>query len=472
MEFLGKDSFNSFSATPLGDRIQAQLLATFDATGVAGGNFRIVCAAAKPVSFCFSGASLFTQPQLASYEFIIEIEPEDLYLPHNLLSTAWEDLSAAVAEKRVRVFNPAEPLAGESTFRSLLHTYKEDGQACIRWTICAHDDLTFSLDLQGLPLSATAANSKQALVLDTTLSLRLASHNVVFPSFPDEYHIPGPAPIIFSDDPDRSKSLLAPHSPLLRHEVARLSWHLTTREYVNLQTAKLFSQSPREGHLSRPVCMAIDRHPKPSTSREFHSTPTLTDPAAGKNKGSDSVSHSRKYSTNLPSLFHSAIRSALSQQLSCPLDSPLIFQAESQLAQSISSSTWKRHISAWNSFSSFLSANGISLTWPLTLLILCQYSTWAHSYRHLHPHTIEAYLSSLNQVHQFLGFPDLRPRSDFLIQSLIKGSEHSRFYDPSPSPTRRTVTFSILKLLGHQIASSSWSLNSQLTVWTTALVAF
>jgi hypothetical protein len=90
----------------------------------------------------------------------------------------------------------------------------------------------------------------------------------------------------------------------------------------------------------------------------------------------------------------------------------------------------------------------------------------------LHPHTIEAYLSSLNQIHQLLGFPNLHARSDFLIQSLLKGSEHTRFYEPTPVSTRHTISFTILKLIGHQIASSHWSLNSQLTVWTTALVAF
>jgi hypothetical protein len=58
------------------------------------------------------------------------------------------------------------------------------------------------------------------------------------------------------------------------------------------------------------------------------------------------------------------------------------------------------------------------------------------------------------------------------VRSLLKGSEHARFYTSTSSPSRRTITFSILKLLGHQIASSHWSLNSQLTVWTTALTAF
>ncbi len=96
MEFYNKDSFSSFAFTPAGDQIDGRLLATLDATGVAGGNFRVICAAAKPVNFCFPGASIFVQPQLAGFEFIAETEPEELYFPHNLLSMGWEDLSAAV----------------------------------------------------------------------------------------------------------------------------------------------------------------------------------------------------------------------------------------------------------------------------------------------------------------------------------------------------------------------------------------
>ncbi len=472
MEFRKKDSFNSFTVSPSGDQINGRLLATFDATGVAGGNFRVICAATNPVNFCFSGASIYTQPQLAGFEFIAEIEPEDLYFPHNLLSTAWEDLSVAVAEKRIRVFNPADPQQDDTSFRSLLHSFKDDAQACFRWTLCTHDDLSISLDMQGLPMSAASATSKQALALDTAPSVKLASHNINFPSLPPELHIPGIAAVIFSDDPEKSESILMHQSPLLRHEIARLSWHFTSREYVGLQAAKLLASAPREGHFSRPLCSAVDRHPAPSTSREFFSTPVPSDPTAGKATGSEIRSLPRKYVDMCPSLFRLAIRSALSLQLSCPSNSPLLSQAEIQLARSISSSTWKRHVSAWNSFHLFLSSQNAQLSWPLSLPLLRQFSIWAHSSRHLHPHTIEAYLSSLSQIHQMLGFPNLHPRSDFLIQSFLKGSEHSRFYDPPPTQSRRTITFSILKLIGHQIASSSWPVNSQLTVWTTTLVAF
>ncbi len=72
-------------------------------------DFRIVSTTEKPVNFCFSNARLYTEPQLAGFKFIIELDPEDLYFPCNHLSTAWKDLAAAVAEKRIPVFNPGNP---------------------------------------------------------------------------------------------------------------------------------------------------------------------------------------------------------------------------------------------------------------------------------------------------------------------------------------------------------------------------
>jgi hypothetical protein len=60
MEFYHKDSFNSFTISPVGNRINGRLLATFDATGVAGGNFRIICAAVRPVRFCFGSKPLYS----------------------------------------------------------------------------------------------------------------------------------------------------------------------------------------------------------------------------------------------------------------------------------------------------------------------------------------------------------------------------------------------------------------------------
>ncbi len=97
----------------------------------------------------------------------MDVQPSDIVFPRNLLATAWEDVAGAVAEKRIRVFNPSNPELDETQFRRLLQGHKDETQACFRWNINTHYDLTFTLDLQGLPMSASAALAKPALQLDT-----------------------------------------------------------------------------------------------------------------------------------------------------------------------------------------------------------------------------------------------------------------------------------------------------------------
>ncbi len=132
MEFLETGCFNSYDIEPEGDYINGRLLAAFDATGLAGGNFRVACAAIERQSFGFSGALLYSQPQLAAFDFILEIRPGDIRFPRNQLATDWEDVAATVAEKRIKVFNPSDPEAGEVVFRHLIHDYKEEVHACFR----------------------------------------------------------------------------------------------------------------------------------------------------------------------------------------------------------------------------------------------------------------------------------------------------------------------------------------------------
>jgi hypothetical protein len=284
MEFLKTDRFNTYSFRPHGDEINGRLLATFDTVGIAGGNFKIIFAAADVKSFAFSGAQLYLHPSLAAFQFIIEVRPKDIVFPHNLLSTPWEDLAARVAEKRVRIFNPSDVTTTEATYQSLLNSLKGVADVCFRWTVSTHDDLSFTLDLQGLPMSATAATRKPALMLDTAPALLLASHLIIFPSFPSELSIPGPTPVIFSDDPSRSEETLLHQLPLLRHEMARLGWQFSSREYLDLHTATTLTSSPREGHFRRPLCSALDHHTKPPASQDFLSTPTPMDPAAAGTK--------------------------------------------------------------------------------------------------------------------------------------------------------------------------------------------
>jgi hypothetical protein len=126
----------------MGENITGRPLAVFDATGLAGGNFRIVCAAADCLSFCFSGPT----------------STASLSSPHSLHSQSpFNRLGGYVchraAEKWIKVFNPADLTAADkSVFRNLLYSLTEEAYSCFRWNVNTHSNLSFSIALQGLPM--------------------------------------------------------------------------------------------------------------------------------------------------------------------------------------------------------------------------------------------------------------------------------------------------------------------------------
>jgi hypothetical protein len=241
---------------------------------------------------------------------------------------------------------------------------------CFRWTVNVHEDLTFTLDLQGLPMSAAKATSKPALPLDSTPTALLSTHQMKCATFEPELHIPGPVPIFFSDDPEGSSKRILTGQPLLRHKMARLSWHFIQQEYIDLRTAASFLSSPREGHPTRPLCAAMDK-PSPPVTQEFCSTSKPNDNSAGKEIGRNNCYNNDKicvkYSMTLTQSFRAAIRSAISLALKRPPDATLITNAEIRPSHSVSHSTWSRYISAWNAFQAIRKQNHRHLIWPLSM---------------------------------------------------------------------------------------------------------
>jgi ATP adenylyltransferase/5',5'''-P-1,P-4-tetraphosphate phosphorylase II len=123
------------------ENITGRLLAAFDATGLASGNFRIVCAAVDCLSFCFSGPK----------------STASLSSPHSLPSQSpFNRLGGYVchraAEKWIKVFNPADLTADKSVLRNLFYSLTEEAYSCFRWNVNIPCDLSFSIALQGLPM--------------------------------------------------------------------------------------------------------------------------------------------------------------------------------------------------------------------------------------------------------------------------------------------------------------------------------
>jgi hypothetical protein len=132
--------------------------------------------------------------------------------------------------------------------------------------------------------------------------------------------------------------------------------------------------------------------------------------------------------------------------------------------------TWAKHCAALNSFKKFEMLNGENYSWPLKLEVICEYCSWAIYDGNLKPSTVRSYLSSLKIAHQFRNVPFAGDHA--VVKALLQGAENLGFYKPIHCNARKVMTLPLLKLIGHQIASSSWSEDSKLVVWGACVTAF
>jgi hypothetical protein len=111
------------------------------------------------------------------------------------------------------------------------------------------------------------------------------------------------------------------------------------------------------------------------------------------------------------------------------------------------------------------------LSWPLTDVDLCGFASWAILNRHLKTSTVRTYLSNLSTAHELKGFGRvscLQP----LTKRVLKGAENLDFYNSIAKSSRKVMTLPLLKLLGHEIAESSWSPFNKQVFWTACVTAF
>ncbi len=81
------------------------------------------------------------------------------------------------------------------------------------------------------------------------------------------------------------------------------------------------------------------------------------------------------------------------------------------------------------------------------------------------------YLSDLQLAHGLRGF-NTEHFEDIFVKKMIKGAENLSLYTDICKRTRLVMTFPLLKLLGHEIAKSDWSVDSKRVFWTACCVAF
>ena len=141
------------------------------------------------------------------------------------------------------------------------------------------------------------------------------------------------------------------------------------------------------------------------------------------------------------------------------------------MAASQSASSWKRHHAAVNNFRKFCIEKNCNLSFPVTVTTLRSYTNWALSEKKLTANSVKVYLSDLKLAHLNQGW-DVSVFSDHFVKAMINGSANMAIYTSISKKNNLAFSFPLLKILGHEIAISNWSIANKRVFWTASCVAF
>jgi hypothetical protein len=99
------------------------------------------------------------------------------------------------------------------------------------------------------------------------------------------------------------------------------------------------------------------------------------------------------------------------------------------------------------------------------------YVRWAIKRKGLAPDTVKVYLSDLKLAHKLRDF-QLDWSNDFFINSMLKGAKNLSLYKSIFKPARFVMSFHLLKILGHEIATCHWDSYTKTLYWAACCIAF
>lgn len=136
-----------------------------------------------------------------------------------------------------------------------------------------------------------------------------------------------------------------------------------------------------------------------------------------------------------------------------------------------SNSTWSKHNSALMCLKKFEILSKEKFEWPLTTSVINNFCNWATTILGLKSDTVKSYVTSLAFIHR-LNLLDDTNCNNFIAGLILKGAANMELYRITKSRKRNIMTLPLLKILGHKIAVSNWTINSKQLIWTISTVAF
>ena len=146
-------------------------------------------------------------------------------------------------------------------------------------------------------------------------------------------------------------------------------------------------------------------------------------------------------------------------------------QASEILCTAFSTASWRAMESAWNNMTLFSQDTRVAITYPLSQDFISNFIVWLMNVKQLKSSTIQSYLSSISSI---LKLKDLESPSitSYITKKLLKGSKNRQALTADPLPSRKVLTLSLLKIIGHEVSLSDWPTDSKRVFWTACCTLF
>ena len=99
------------------------------------------------------------------------------------------------------------------------------------------------------------------------------------------------------------------------------------------------------------------------------------------------------------------------------------------------------------------------------------YVGWAVNVKHLQPDTVRVYLSDLKLAHE-LRNKNTDAFDDFFLKKMLKGADHLKMYSEIKNKTKLVMSFQMLRILGHEIVKSDWTVEKKKIFWGASCLAY
>jgi hypothetical protein len=183
IEVLPEDRFDSYRLQVGNIRgLHGRILARADNNGRLTGDWKVVIGSSAKIRAMFKAPQLYTSPDLASFEFLLEAEAGAISFGTNRTVSDWTDVDVCVGQRLIAVLRGSSLNHDEAGFLAKLQTQESGSHfgAAIRWAVNTISSTAFSLDLQGLPMTAATAQGKPNLKTETAPVVKLCSFPVNF----------------------------------------------------------------------------------------------------------------------------------------------------------------------------------------------------------------------------------------------------------------------------------------------------